>query len=474
MATPKLPRVLVVDDEVELMRALCDGLTARRFDPVGLTDPAAAADRLAGGEFDLLLTDLMMPGMDGIELVRRGLAADPHLVGLVMTGQGTIPTAVEAMKAGAYDYLLKPFKLQSILPTLNRGLEVRRLRLENVRLRAYLERVSFESQRLTLIGSSEPMRQVVKLIEKVAPTDATVLVRGPSGTGKELVARAVHHNSARRDRPLVTINCATMQESLLESELFGHEKGAFTGAVGAKRGLFEVAEGGTLFIDEVAEMSPAMQAKLLRVLEDGHYRKVGGTAESHADVRVVAATNKPLEEEQKAGRFREDLFYRLSVFSIPLPPLRDRRDDIPALVDHFLTTRQLGPVRCRVTSDALAALTGYAWPGNIRELANVIERAQILAENHLISPDDLPESITAAALPPAGEPAPAEPATALRAVERGHVVDVLAQCRNNKVKAAKSLGVSRRALYRLIDRHGLNPPGGARPGPADEEGASCA
>src|SRR6185295_1131966 len=229
---------------------------------------------------------------------------------------------------------------------------------------------------------------------------ATVLIRGASGTGKELVARAVHHNSARRDRPLVTINCAALQETLLESELFGHEKGAFTGAVTSKMGLFEVAEGGTLFVDEIAEMAPALQAKLLRVLEDGHFRRVGATNELLADVRVLAATNKVLEDEQKAGRFREDLYYRLNVVSIALPGLRDRRGDIPELIEHFLTTRQVGPVRYRISPEALAALTEYDWPGNVRELANVLERAQILAEEHLITLDDLPEIVLGSAPAP--------------------------------------------------------------------------
>ena len=273
---------------------------------------------LAKQDFDLLLTDLMMPGMDGIELLRKALESDPNLVGIVMTGQGTIPTAVEAMKLGAFDYVLKPFNLQTMLPILARAVG-RPAAADGKRPPApFVERLSYESPRYQMIGAGPAMQKVVQMIEKVAPTDATVLIRGRSGTGKELVARALHGNSMRRDRPLVNVNCAALQETLLESELFGHEKGAFTGAVQAKPGLIEVAEGGTLFIDEVAEMAPALQAKLLRVLEDGHYRRVGSTKECHADVRVIAATNKPLEEEQKAGRFREDLFYRLNVVSIDL------------------------------------------------------------------------------------------------------------------------------------------------------------
>jgi two-component system response regulator AtoC len=297
-----------------------------------------------------------------------------------------------------------------------------------------------------------------------------VLIVGETGTGKELIARSIHRLSPRADGPYVRVNCGALSESLLESELFGHEKGAFTGAVIAKRGLFEVAEGGTLFVDEVAEMSPGMQAKLLRVLENGCFRKVGGTHESVADVRVIAATNKPLENEQKAGRFREDLFYRLNVFCIPLPPLNERREDIPALVEHFLATRQLGKVRCTVEADALAALFAYDWPGNVRELANVIERAQILAENHRITLDDLPESVTAKAPPPAAEkplaaggPPADEAALTLRELEKRHVELALRQAGGNKVRAAKALGISRRALYRLIDKHRLD--GGAEPIP---------
>jgi DNA-binding NtrC family response regulator len=460
MTTSRKGRILVVDDEIELMKALCDSLGEEGFRVKGVSAAKAGLDELRRGDFDLLLSDLMMPEMDGIALLRQALQIDPNLIGIIMTGQGTVQTAVEAMKLGAFDYILKPFKLASILPTIVRAMDVRRLKVENVRLKAQVQRLSFESTHLQMIGNGPTMQKVFAMMEKVAATDATVLIRGPSGSGKELVARALHHNSPRRDMALVTINCAAMQESLLESELFGHEKGSFTGAGQAKLGLFEVADGGTLFIDEIAEMSPSMQAKFLRVLENGSYRRVGGIEERQADVRVIAATNKPLEEEQKTGRFREDLYYRLNVIAIQLPPLKDRKEDIPALVEHFLATRQVGKTRLKTSPEAMAALVNYSWPGNIRELANVIERAQILAEGDTITPDDLPDTITLTALPPAAQIAASEPdSVVLDEVERRHVLKMLREMNGNKVQTAKSLGISRRALYRLIDRYriGENP-----------------
>jgi DNA-binding NtrC family response regulator len=451
MANPKTSplRLFLVDDD----EALRD-LMARRFARDGFAVTAAgsgeeALAKIGRAEFDVALFDLHLPGMSGLELLARFKEAQPEAEVLMLTAHGSIETAIEAMRRGAYDYLTKPFQMGDLDVHLEKAFE--KVRLAR-RQRQWVEQLRYESPRYRLIGSSPAMQRVVALIEKVAPADATVLVRGPSGTGKELVARAIHFNSARRDRPLVTINCAALQESLLESELFGHEKGAFTGAVTAKSGLFEVAEGGTLFVDEVAEMAPGLQAKLLRVLEDGHYRRVGGTQDSHADVRVVAATNKPLEEEQKAGRFREDLYYRLNVVTVVLPPLRERRQDIPELVAHFLTTRQVGPAPYAIAPEALEALKRYDWPGNVRELANVLERAQILAEGHVISPDDLPDSILSAA--PTAFVSGGDPRY-LHEVERAHVAAVLQEEKGNKVQAAKVLGVSRRALYRLIEKYGL-------------------
>jgi DNA-binding NtrC family response regulator len=478
MTATQLGRILIVDDEIELMRALCDALGEEGYRVKGVSAGSDALEQLRNGEFDLLLSDLMMPNMDGMQLLKEALQIDANLIGIIMTGHGTVQTAVEAMKIGAFDYILKPFKLHSILPTLSRAMDVRRLKQENVRLKAHIERLNFESTRLQMIGTGPSMKKVFQMMEKVAGTDSTVLVRGPSGSGKELVARALHHNSSRHDKPIVTINCAALQETLLESELFGHERGSFTGAGASKPGLFEVAEGGTLFIDEIAEMSPGMQAKLLRVLEDGTYRRVGGTTEMNANVRIIAATNKPLEAEQKSGKFREDLFYRLNVISIVLPPLKDRKEDIPELVKHFLVSRRIGRTQMKMDPAAMGALVAYDWPGNIRELANVIERAQILAEGDTITLDDLPDNIAGAEPEPilaaattaptivsaptvaAVQPKPVAEADPLllREVEKRHVQRVMKLNNGNKVHAAKALGISRRALYRLIEKYRLEAP----------------
>jgi DNA-binding NtrC family response regulator len=442
-------RLLIVDDDETLRQTM-----ARRFqrDGMSVTCAADAEEALAKTghqRCDVALLDLHMPGINGIELLAKLKERQPELEAIMLTAHGSIETAIQAMKLGAYDYLTKPFQFPELEVRVQKAFE--KVKLAR-RERQWVEQIDFESARYRLVGSSPAMQKVVQLIQKVAPTESTILVRGASGTGKELVARAIHYNSARRERPLVTINCAALQETLLESELFGHEKGAFTGAVQAKPGLVEVAEGGTLFIDEISEMAVGLQAKLLRVLEDGHFRRVGGTQESHADVRVIAATNRLLADEIKSGRFREDLYYRLNVVTIELPLLRERRQDIPELIEHFLTSRQVGAARSRLAPEALDALVRYDWPGNVRELANVLERSQILAENQLITVDDLPDSITDA-IPEGG--GPSRDPDHLREVERRHVQEILKREKGNKVHAAKVLGVSRRALYRLIAKYGL-------------------
>ncbi len=440
---------MIVDDDEQLRQTL-----ARRFQRHGMTVIEAASGeqaltKAAQSRCDVALLDLHLPGMSGIEVLEKLKERQPELEAIMLTAHGSIETAILAMKRGAYDYLSKPFHLPELEIHIEKAFEKVQLARQ---ARNWVEQIAFESARYRLVGSSPAMQKVVQMIQKVAPTDATVLVRGASGTGKELVARALHYNSQRRQRPLVTINCAALQETLLESELFGHEKGSFTGADKAKAGLVEVAEGGTLFIDEIAEMGGGLQAKLLRVLEDGHYRRVGSTEERNADVRIVAATNKPLETEIKAGRFREDLLYRLNVVTIELPPLSARRQDIPELVQHFLSTRQIGPATFRVQPEAMNALARYDWPGNVRELANVLERAQILAEENLITLDDLPEGLVESGAEPA---AAAADSRHLREVERRHVQEILKEEKGNKVHAAKALGISRRALYRLIAKYRL-------------------
>jgi len=443
-------RLLIVDDDEALRQNL-----VRRYRHLGMevSDAPSGEELLArpkAGPWDVALLDLHLGGMDGIAVMARLKERQPDLECLLFTAEGSIETAVEAMRKGAYDYVTKPVPhLPELDVRLQKAAEKGRLVRRD---RQWTEQIAYESPRYRLVGSSPELQRVVKLIERVAPTNATVLIRGASGTGKELVARAIHLNSPRHDRPMVAINCASLQETLLESELFGHEKGAFTGAIAAKRGLIEVAENGTLFVDEIAEMSPSLQARILRVLENGSYRRVGGTDELTADVRIVAATNKPLEDEQKAGRFREDLYFRLNVVAIVLPLLRERRGDIRELAEHFLATRAVGARRFRLSPEALAALEHWDWPGNVRELANVLERAQILAEGDTINVDDLPEAMTSRAEAPAASASPFD----LTAMEAKLVREALLHANNNRLAAARLLGISTRTLYRKLQQFGLD------------------
>lgn len=448
-------RLLIVDDDVELRDALVGRFERLGMVVAGCGSGEEALVRSGQGRWDVALLDLHLPGITGLELLVKLKEAQPEMEVILLTAHSSIETAVLAMKRGAYDYLTKPFRLAELEVHVQKAYE--KVSLARRERQWVNHQVRYESPRHKLVGSSPAMRKVVALLEKVAATDATVLIRGASGTGKEVVARALHASSPRHNRPLVTINCAALQETLLESELFGHEKGAFTGAIHTKPGLVEVAEGGTLFIDEIGEMAIGLQAKLLRVLEDGHFRRVGATSELHADVRVIAATNRRLEDEIRTNRFREDLYYRLNVITINLPPLCERRQDIPELVEHFLATRMLGTTPFRITPDALDALTRYHWPGNVRELANVLERAQILAEEHLITVDDLPENL----LTIQPEAVVEGDVQNLHQTQRKHVLSVLEEVGGNKVHAARALGISRRALYRLLEKYHLRGHGDA-------------
>jgi DNA-binding NtrC family response regulator len=451
--------ILVIADKAKPMTTLCESLAKEGFATRMVPDLADALVTLREGKFDVLLTDQIEAESNDIQLLRQALEIDSNLVVVMMTEQKMVQATVEVMKAtGASDYLLKPLRLQELLSVLHRAIRVRRLKEDDGWHRRNMGGLSFESAHYQIVGTSSVMRKVFQKVEKVAGTEAVVLIQGESGTGKELVARALHTNSPRRNKPLVVINCATLQENLLESELFGYEKGAFTGADRCKPGLLETADEGTLFIDEVAEMVPSLQAKLLRVLEDGHYRRVGSIQERRANVRIVAATNKLLEEEVRQNRFREDLFFRLNVITIVLPDLRERREDIPLLVEHFLRTRKIRSRSHTVTPAAMEMLINYDWPGNIRELANVLERAQILSEGHLITIDDLQltSSITTKTVSrPVSTALDTVGPRSLRENEKYHVESTLTLMNGNKLKTAKALGVSRGMLYRLIEKHGL-------------------
>lgn len=408
---------------------------------------------------------MVMPGMTGVDLTEKLKAMQADCEVVLLTGQGTVETAVRSMKLGAFDYLTKPCPLADLEVVIERAVAHGRLTKENAQLREVLARAQPTPD---MIGNSPAMREVYHLIERAGPTDKAILIQGESGTGKELVARALHRRSLRADKPLVVINCAALAETLLESELFGHEKGSFTGAVASKPGLFEMADGGTLFIDEIGEMPGSLQPKLLRVLEDGSMRRIGSVKERRVDVRIIAATNRDMAAEVKAGRFREDLFYRINVMSLQLPPLRERDGDIILLVRKFL-----GP-DWQIEPDARAAIERYEWPGNIRQLLNAIDRAKILADDRTIRLKDLPRDIVQSPSCAGGEPAPAAAPrdASLAAIERAHVVEILRRERGNKARAARALGLNRRSLYRLLERYGLSAAGAANGSNGSATGAA--
>lgn len=407
--------------------------------------------------FDIVITDVRMGDKDGMEVLRAFKRMAPETTVIMITAFGSIETAIEAIREGAFDYISKPFKLDEIKLTIARALEQRRLLNEN---KYYRQELLNKYQFKNVIGRTPQMFQVYKTIAKVADTKSTVLICGESGTGKELVARSIHFNSPRSARPFVPVDCASLVETLLESELFGHVRGAFTGALYAKKGLVEEADGGTLFLDEVSNISPSTQAKLLRFLQDHEIRRVGGNDTIKVDVRVIAATNQDLEPLIREGRFREDLFYRLNVVTITLPPLRERRDDIPLLANHFLQTfsEQYGKLVSHISPEAMDILTEYSWPGNVRELENTIERALILTTHPILLPEDLPKKLLDAVRKK--KPWWIEPEVAstslkppsLKEVERDYVLKVLRETGGNKTRAAEILGISRATLYQILER----------------------
>jgi DNA-binding NtrC family response regulator len=444
---PERARILVADDDAPMRDSLRQAL--QRDGKV--VDEAAggqeALDLLARRAYDLVILDLKMPGRDGMEVLREIRAGYDHTPVVVITGYPSVDTAVEAMKQGALDFLPKPFGRDSLRIIVERALRHGRLERENRRLRSEIQ----HSAAPLIVGRTPEMREVFRMVERVAPTDSTVLIMGASGTGKELVARALHAGSRRADGPFVVVDCATLVGTLFENELFGHVKGSFTGAVSSTHGRFEMADGGTLFLDEVGCVEPGMQQKLLRVLEQREFTRLGSNETIRVDVRVVAATNADLAAAVRAGSFREDLYYRLSVFPIVLPPLKNRRADIPLLAEHFLR------LHCEsrrkevlgFSDEAMAELTAYDWPGNVRELSNVIERAVVLAEADLILPEHLlyhRPGVRRGQARGAGPPALAD-------VERAHIEEVLEGTGGNKREAARLLGIDRRTLYRKLRRY---------------------
>jgi DNA-binding NtrC family response regulator len=444
--------LLVVDDDAAMRQLLASLFRERGFCVDEAGSAGEALEKLREADYGVVLSDVKMPGKTGIEMVGDLRRLRPETPVILMTAFGSIDSAVQAMRAGACDYITKPFELEAVLLTVERAFERRALEEENRRLRRAVDRTGSLGE---LIGQSPAMREIFALIRRVAHGRSSVLITGESGTGKELVARTLHFHGARADKGFIPINCTAIPEGLLESELFGHVRGAFTGAHTSKRGLFEKANGGTLFLDEIGDMGLGLQSKLLRVLQDQEIRPVGGTQTVKVDVRIVAATNRDLEAEIAAGRFREDLYYRLNVIPIHIPPLRERPEDIPALVDSFVR-KHAGGERRLVTQAAMDRLKAQPWRGNARELENVIERALALSDHAEIGPDDLPFGAGAAPADP--DPAAlllrsaAAQRITLRELDERYIEQILRLTGGNKVQAARILGIDRKTLYRRAER----------------------
>ncbi len=457
--------ILVVDDSPDIRFTMSEVLRAKGFSVESASDGQEAIDILDNRFFDIVLTDLSMPRKTGMDVLRFVTQHSPETICIIITGFGSIQGAVEALKMGAYDYLCKPIKPDEVTILIDKALELRDLKRENKSLKKELKnRYGFEN----IVGSSKAMQEVFGLVEKVADTDSTVLITGESGTGKELIAHAIHYASDRKDGPFIPVNCAAIPEELLESELFGHEKGAFTHAIKTRIGRFELANKGTIFLDEIGEMSPSLQVKLLRVLQERKFERVGGVKTISVDIRVVSATNQDLEIAVKEGRFREDLFYRLNVIPIHVPPLRERRSDIPLLAKHFLKKYCSGKKRCveGITDEALDILTRYDWPGNVRELENIMERMVILANGKMITKDDLPYQILEKTGGVPGQAIASDLefpedglslSQAVSELEKRLILKALERTGGVKNRAAKLLKMNRTTLIEKMKKLGLMP-----------------
>ena len=449
--------ILIVDDEKNYLLVLEALLGPEGYEILTCDNAKESLRLIRESDLDLVITDMKMPGMNGIELLEECKKAKPHLPVIMMTAYGTIELAVEAMKKQAHDYITKPFQNEELKLTVKKALKNYRLVKENQRLsEALLDRYRYGN----IIGKSKPMLEIFDSIDKVAQSRASVLLTGRSGTGKELIAKAIHYNSPRKDRPFISINCGALTETLLESELFGHERGAFTGAVAMKKGRFELADEGTLFLDEIGDMPPSLQVKLLRVLQEMEFERVGGTKTIKVDVRVLSASNRNIKEDVTSGTFREDLFYRLNVMNIEVPLLRERIDDIPLLVKHFIEKykEDAGENKIELSPEVWKMLYNYSWPGNVRELENVIERAVVLSSEGLITPEDLPEELVGAKIEfdverfiPPGVPLP----KALEQIEEKLIRRALAQCNNVQSHASDMLGIKKNLIQHKMKKYGI-------------------
>jgi len=455
-----MERLLIIDDDPAHLKVVAAALERKGYDVTSAPDGESGIEELENSSFDLVLTDLMMPGIDGMGVLNHVVAHCPQTICIILTGHATIKGAVEAVKIGAFDYMTKPVTASELWVNVEKALKFRDLKEENVRLKQQLRK---RYSQKNIIGTSQAIQKIFSLIEKVADTDSTVLINGPSGTGKELIARAIHYDSSRSDKPLVIINCGAIPEALLESELFGHEKGSYTGAHKARVGRFELANGGTIFLDEIGEMSPSLQVKLLRVLQDQRFERVGGTKTVIVDVRIIAATNKNLTAAINDGTFREDLYYRLNVIPIKVPSLTQRRSDIPLLINHFLKKFQKGQKEKieGFSPEANDALMEYNWPGNIRELENVVKRITILCENEVADFADLPEHIQQFSLSAQdnGGLIFEEGLSLDKAVknyERKLILGAMEKSDGVKTKAAKLLKIKRTTLVEKIKKQNLS------------------